>query len=128
MTGTHSIARRSIARTGLPVFRQSDGPVASRHQRVKKSAIHDRNRTCQDSFSQGMTRVYQPISTEENTRTLPCGCSGERSRLENQATFARLRQRMKPAPPASRAAAAQVPGSGTRTGAPAIMATPGVIS
>jgi len=32
--------------------------------------------------------------------------------LKNQATFARLRQRMKAAPPASKAAAAQVPGSG----------------
>ena len=40
-------------------------------------------------------------------------CFGADNADEDQETFARLRQRMKAAPPVSNAAAAHVPGSGT---------------
>ena len=55
---------------------------------------------------------------KQNTYTLTCGC--RKTGSKNQETFARLRQRIKAAPPASSAAAAHVPGSGTT--APPVMA------
>jgi hypothetical protein len=68
--------------------------------------------------------VMWMYSEKQNTRTLPCGCRGEKSVGAQAASFCAslrcLRQRAKAAPPASKAAAAHVPGSGTAAGAEAL--------
>ena len=102
----------------LRIFRGADSADSHGGVRKTKCCTGDSPDLCEAAKVSGanLRRCRRILKNKTPARCRAGVARNYQLQLVIQETFARLRQRMNAAPPASRAAAAQVPGSGTGSG------------